>query len=152
MHAEHADRPQPPRTRVGMLVRDPRWILVVYSVVLAAIAFWPTPVDSGAGGFLKLIEKIVPLLTYHRLEFGANILMFVPLGVLLALILPRRRYLVLPIAVTVTAVIESTQAVALDLRTPSVLDIIANTIGACAGLLVVELVEAARRGRSQPPE
>ena len=69
-------------------------------------------------------------------EFGANILLFVPLGVLLTLIL-RDRALVLPIAIVLTLAIESVQGVLLDRRTPSELDMVANTAGACIGLLAV---------------
>lgn len=135
----------------AMRMLVPRWILAAYVVVLTLIAFWPVPVDSGAGGLLKAITRVFPILTYARIEFGANILMFVPLGVLLALILSRSRYLVLPIAILVTATIEGVQAIALDRRTPSVLDIVANTVGACLGLLIVALIEALRAGRSAPP-
>ena len=90
------------------------------------------------------------MLTYPRIEFSANILLFVPLGVLLMLIL-RRRYLILPIAIVVTVAIECSQALLLDKRTPSVLDIIANTAGACLGMLIVAAVECAARTREDEP-
>ena len=88
------------------------------------------------------------MLTYPRIEFSANILLFVPLGVLLMLIL-RRRYLILPIAIVVTVAIECAQGLLLDKRTPSVLDIIANTAGACIGMLIVAVVESMRRARAR---
>ena len=112
------------------------WILGAYLVALTLIAFWPSPVDAGAGPLIRLITRVVPMLTYARLEFGANILLFVPLGVLLTLIL-RDRALVLPIAIVLTLAIESVQGVLLDRRTPSELDMVANTAGACIGLLAV---------------
>lgn len=134
------------RTRVqdaggfAALRRDPRAWLAAYLLVLTAIAFWPVPVDSAAGPLLRLVTRIVPVLTYHRIEFGANVLLFVPLGLLLALILSRRRYLVVPIAVIATVMIEGGQGILLGARTASVLDVIANTAGACIGLVVAELV------------
>ena len=112
------------------------WILGAYLVALTLIAFWPSPVDAGAGPLIRLVTRVVPMLTYARLEFGANILLFVPLGVLLTLIL-RDRALVLPIAIVLTLAIESVQGVLLDRRTPSELDMVANTAGACIGLLAV---------------
>ena len=98
------------------------------------------PVDSGAGRLLRFVTRVFPMLTYVRIEFAANILLFVPLGLLLALIL-QRRYLVIPIAFLTTAAIESLQALMIDKRTPSVMDIIANLTGACIGLVIVGLVE-----------
>lgn len=121
-------------------VRSPRILLTAYVVVLTLIAVWPVPVDSGAGGFLRLVSRVIPVLTYARIEFGANILLFVPLGILLALIL-RQRYLIVPIALVATVAIESFQALLLDKRTPSVMDIIANLTGAAIGLLIVVSVE-----------
>lgn len=115
-------------------------ILGAYVFVLTLIALWPTPVDGGAGPVLRLVARVVPVLTYARIEFGANILLFVPLGVLLALIL-ERRYLIVPIAVVATVTIESIQALMIDKRTPSVLDIIANITGACLGLMIVGFIE-----------
>ncbi len=149
--------PEPPatrrRTRAGdtggrtpaSLWGDARVWLIAYIVLLAGIAFWPVPVDSGAGRLLRAITRVFPVLTYPRIEFGANILLFVPLGLLLALILARRRYLVLPIALIVTVTIEGVQGVLLGARTSSVLDVIANATGACVGLVLAEIIAAVRR-------
>lgn len=123
-----------------------RVVLSLYGLGLAMIALWPVPVDSPAGPLLRRVTHVLPALTYARIEFSSNILLFVPLGVLLMLIL-RRRYLILPIAIAVTVAIECSQALMLDQRTPSVLDIIANTAGACVGMLVVAMVES-QRGRA----
>ena len=120
-----------------------RVVLTVYGISLALIALWPVPVDSGAGGLLRRVTRVLPALTYARIEFSANILLFVPLGVLLMLIL-RRRYLILPIAIATTVAIECSQGLLLDKRTPSLLDIIANTAGACVGMLIIAAVESWR--------
>lgn len=137
-----------PPSRLRAAVQNPRTLLTAYVVVLTLIAVWPVPVDSGAGGLLRRITRIFPILTYARIEFGANILLFVPFGILLALIL-QQRYLIVPIALVSTVAIESFQALMLERRTPSVMDIIANLTGAALGLLVVAVVEwRRRRGRS----
>lgn len=148
--------PRPPRpapltrpSRLRAAVRNPRVLLAAYLFVLTLIAVWPVPVDSGAGGLLRGITRVFPIATYARIEFGANILLFVPLGILLALIL-RQRYLILPIALVSTVAIESFQALMLDKRTPSVMDIIANLTGAALGLLIVAFVQW-RRGRDRAP-
>ena len=120
-----------------------RVVLTIYAISLTLIAYWPVPVDAGAGRFLRVVTRVLPALTYPRIEFSSNILLFVPLGVLLMLIL-RRRHLILPIAIVVTVAIECAQELMLDKRTPSVLDIIANTAGACIGVLIVAVVESMR--------
>src|SRR4051794_40584792 len=112
-----------------------RWLLVLYVVAVAVVAIWPTPVDADAGPLLEQIIRAFPWLDYDRIEFAANILLFLPFGVLLALIM-KRRYLILPIAIMATVTIESTQAIFLDDRTASLTDVIANVTGACIGLLL----------------
>lgn len=144
MHDVPAPPPLPDRsTRVGR--RAAAW-LAGYGVVLAAIAFWPTPVDAGARPLLRAVHSLVPVLTYARIEFAANVALFVPVGLLLTLVLHRRRWLVLPVAFLMTVTIESVQAIALAARTPSVLDIVANTAGACVGMVCAALAEAVSRG------
>jgi VanZ family protein len=154
VHAATGTMPVPARTALARRVRaalaDPRVLLGLYVFVLTLIALWPTPVDGGARPFLRLIGRTVPVLTYARIEFGANILLLVPLGILLALIL-RRRHLIAPIALVTTVTIESIQALMVDMRTPSVMDIIANLTGACVGLLIVAFVEWRRAWRGGPP-
>lgn len=125
--------------------RRPVAILAGYIAVLAAIVLWPSPVDQGATGLIARIAAVVPALTHARIEFAANIVLFVPLGALLARILPRHQHLVIPAAFVVTVAVESIQAVLLAARTPSILDIVANTAGACVGLLAVAGVDARRR-------
>lgn len=139
----------PARTAWGARARNPRFWLWAYGVALAIVAFWPVPVDSGAGPFLRAVTRAIPVLTYARIEFGANILMFIPLGLLLSLILRRERWRVLPIAFLTTVTIETGQAIALAARTPSVLDIIANTAGACAGMVLAAFIEALDRSSTR---
>ena len=120
------------------------WFLA-YAVALALIAFWPQHVDKGAGPFLQALMHLLPIVTPHRVEFGANIVLFVPLGALLAILVPRRRHLIMPVGFLVSLTIESIQGVLLDGRTASIYDIIANTAGACIGLLLIEFIESVLR-------
>lgn len=134
-----ATTPAPP-SRGALLSRPSSW-LWIYGTALALIAFWPEHVDKHFSPLLVRIIDIVPLLTYERLEFGANIVMFIPLGALLATLLRRRSQLALPIAFLCSVVIEGTQALLLDQRTPSIYDIIANTAGACIGIVLVAIAQ-----------
>lgn len=137
------------RRRAAPSIRIARLVLVLYALTLALIAFWPTPVDSGAGPFLRAITRTVPWLTYDRVEFSANVMLFVPFGVLLALVLALRRVLVMPIALAVTVIIESAQALLLENRTPALSDMVANLLGAAIGLGIVVLFERLRQSRSK---
>ncbi|MGN6218406.1 MAG: VanZ family protein [Microbacterium sp.] len=121
-------------------------LLAVYGVVLALIAFWPVPVDRGATGMLRGLARFVPVLTYDRVEFGANVLLFVPLGVLLAVAMPRRRVFLVPFALLLSGAIEAGQAIFLDERTATFRDIVANTIGATIGLVIVLVAERVSSG------
>ncbi|WES62842.1 VanZ family protein [Microbacter sp. GSS18] len=127
--------------------RIARWALVAYAIVLVLIAWWPSPVDRGAAPLIGAVNEVVPPVTLDRVEFAANILYFVPLGALLALLLTQR-HLIVPIAVVTTVTIEAGQALLLDARVPSVLDIVANVTGACVGLLTVAIVEWWRAARA----
>lgn len=140
---------------MATVTRNLRVQLAVYGFVLALIAFWPSPVDQGAGPILHSITAAVPWLTYSVIEFSANVVLFVPLGAILSLALPSRRKWVVPIALAVTILIEVGQALLLTQRTPSVRDVIANTLGAAIGLLAVVVIERIRRGiphNSQEPQ
>ncbi|MEZ3159162.1 VanZ family protein [Microbacterium sp. BWT-B31] len=130
---------------------DARAWFTAYLVALAAVAFWPTPVDRGASGLLDAITRAVPWLTYDLIEVTANLLLFVPFGGLLALVVTPRG-LVVPIAFAATLAIETLQALLLSERTPSVRDVVANTLGATLGLLLVLLVQRLRRARARRGE
>lgn len=127
------------------LLREPRAWLGVYAVALAVIAFWPSPVDRDAGPLLAAVTRAVPWLTYDVIETSANVLLFVPFGLLLALSLPRRPWLAVPVALVVTVAIELGQAVFLAARTASLRDVIANVAGAAIGCLIAVWIAKRRR-------
>ncbi|MBZ4487810.1 VanZ family protein [Microbacterium sp. cx-55] len=114
-------------------------LLIAYLVAAALVAFWPVPVDSGATGFLHRVEQILPWATYRRIEFGANIVFFVPFGWLLSILLDRSRHLVLPIGIVTTVAIEAIQGELLSQRTASIYDVLANTTGTCVGMLLAAI-------------
>mgnify|MGYP001407061018 CR=1 FL=1 len=125
-----------------------RGLLIVYFVALALIAFWPTPIDRAAGSFLLRLGRVVPLLSYTRIEFTANVLLFVPFGVLVALLLRVHRYLAVGFGLGLSIGIECVQWIALPARTPSIYDVLANTAGAALGFLIVQLSAAIRSRRT----
>jgi len=91
------------------------------------------PITQGLGALhgLGLPEK----LNLHAAEFAANILLFVPLGLLGALLLPRRRWWVALVSLlTLSLGIEIVQAFGLSYRQPSSRDVLGNALGAAIGV------------------
>ena len=132
-----------------------RIILGAYVAVLAVVGFFPSPVDRPIDAPLSRIiqwcgQHGLGFISYARVEFGANIALFVPLGMLLALLFGPHRWWCAPVICSVaTALIELGQGVLLPQRVASIGDVIANTIGGLLGALVAVAVMAAvarRRG------
>lgn len=131
-----------------------RWIgialLSVYGVALGAL----TLTSMGRGGIIgplfRWIGRTFPAVTFEQMEVVGNVLLFVPLGLAIALLLGSQRYLVLPIALITSFAIEAAQAVFLASRVPSTADVIANTVGACCGLLLVVVIEFVCRRHQMP--
>ncbi len=138
-------RPPLPSGAIGRRRRvAPGALLGGYVAVLVAIALWPTPVDAEVASLIDALSRRLPVITRQRVEFAANVLLFVPFGLLLPSVLRGARDLVLPVALVATVTIECVQAAFLDARVPSVLDVIANLTGAAVGILVVAAVRRRR--------
>jgi VanZ like family len=142
---------------------DPPWrdavLLVTACVVVGVITFWPGPPDPDGQRALRafLIEAhrngLPRWITVETIEFGSNVLMFIPIGLFGAMALARARWLVVLAAVVASAGIEIIQATRLPERVGTPKDVISNGLGALIGYLlawvVVSIVRARgrRRGR-----
>lgn len=122
-------------------------VLVGYLVLLAAIVFWPSPVDAPVDSALSKVLLFLhrhgapQWVNYNLVEFTANIAMFVPFGVLLALILKRsHRWFAVVICFAATCFIELSQLLFLSHRVASMGDIVANTAGGIIGTGIVVLL------------
>lgn len=144
----------PPKSRVRQQLG---LILVLsYGLVVILATMWPTPLDQG---FASSINRLLAVLHrngipewfgYSKLEFSANILMFVPLGFLVSMLLPVRVWwLALILCPGLSAAIELTQALALSARFASILDVASNSIGALIGALLAVLLRAAIYDRDE---
>jgi glycopeptide antibiotics resistance protein len=110
---------------------------------------WPTPIDRG---YESTITKLLGIMHkygipswfgYHKLEFSANIIMFIPLGFLVTMLLSQRFWwLALVICPAMSIAIEVTQALFLSARFATVSDVISNSIGAVIGILMAILLRA----------
>lgn len=148
----YATAPPSSRTRVWLASLG-----LIASIVLILLAtMWPTPLDQGFEG---AIDKVLAVLHrngipqwfgYNKLEFTANIAMFVPLGFLVALLLPQRLWwLALLLCPALSVAIELVQAAILDARVSSAMDVAANSLGALVGILVAVAIRALVYERDQ---
>lgn len=123
------------------VVAAARWLFPAYLVVLALIVFLPAREAgrlTGVVGWLALqVGKLgIPVdPAYVVLEFTANILLFLPFGLLATVAYPRLRpVLVIAIGFASSVVIELVQ-LAIPSRYATVSDVIANTVGTAIGCL-----------------
>lgn len=156
MHAAEPPRASaaPRRSRARLWLASVGLMTVVAVVVLATLS--PTPLDRG---YESAIDQLLDTLHmfgvpewfgYHRLEFSANIAIFVPLGFLIALALPRPgRWLFVLIVPVASASLELTQSLFLAERLASVLDIVANTTGGYIGGILAIMLRAVVARRDQ---
>lgn len=136
-----------------------RWLLraiaLAYGVCLAGVAFWPTTVDEPVVETIYTTIKTARrhgaprLLTHALLDFIANIGLFLPVGVLIALLVGGRLLTVaLLTGPVISAIIETSQTLFLPGRYGDVSDVIANSIGATLGVMMVVLGRRLLRARS----
>jgi VanZ like family. len=131
-------------------LRGLRWLsaglLVTFLAAIAIITFTPGPPDAnGQRDLIAFLARahtqgLPQWVTFGKVEFSANVLMFVPIGLFGALALPRARWLIVPAAVAMSAVIEAVQAADLPARVGTPRDVIANGVGALIGYLVATIV------------
>jgi VanZ family protein len=145
-----------PITQVSA-ARPKVWLaLALYIGLLALIVLWPAPVDRPASGLLGDVlgtlhrHGVPPWINYGVVEAAANVLLFLPFGLLAGLLLPRhRRWLAVAAAVLLSAGIELAQSGLLPERFGTVQDVLANTAGAVLGAVISLLPgRPVRRGRA----
>lgn len=130
------------------------FLAIGYGTFLAFVVFWPSPIDKPIASQLdraiaELHERGVPaFVDYAFIEFTANVLLFVPVGILFALLLPLRYWaLALLLGPALSAGIEVAQHFILEERYSSVYDIIANSIGATLGVILAVALRAVVNAR-----
>ena len=131
-------------------------LLVFYLGVVLAATMWPTPLDAS---YESTITRLLDILHRHgvpewfgygRLEFSANVAMFVPLGFLLALTLAQRAWwAVLLLIPAFSGLIEYAQGQWLAARFASGWDVVANTLGGYVGAVLAYLVRAVVHARDR---
>ncbi|UOE44344.1 VanZ family protein [Agromyces larvae] len=132
-----------------------RALLVPYLVLLALIVFLPAREAGRVTGIVGWAAELLAGFGVPRepaavaLEFLANVALFVPFGVLLALAWPRLgAWSVIGIGAATATVIELVQ-LGIPSRVSTVSDVIANTTGTAIGLVLVLAVAAGAVHRHQ---
>ena len=146
------DKPPKSRAREGLGT-----VALVFCVGVVLLAtMWPTPLDQDYGAaidrFLAVLHRNgVPIwFGYNKLEYSANVLMFLPLGFLVCLLLPSRAWwLALVLCPMLSVGIEFTQAIALSARFATITDVFANSTGALIGILFAVVLRAAISSRDE---
>jgi len=130
-------------TRVVVLARV---LLPLYVAIVCLIVFSPSGGATQVTGWVAwVVTRIDEMRTAHEpayiaLEFFANVAMFIPFGVLVWLAFSRPRLWVVALfgfATTVT--IELVQKT-MPTRYSTVSDVVANTLGAIIGVLLVRVL------------
>jgi acetyltransferase-like isoleucine patch superfamily enzyme/VanZ family protein len=133
-------------------------LLTIYLAALGFIGFWPTPVDRPLSGFLADVfsalqeHALTAGINYGVVEGAANVLLFIPLGLVLALLLPVRRWWLAALAgLFASMAIEAVQYLLLSQRQASLRDVANNSLGALLGALAIRLARTRpRRSNPQP--
>lgn len=132
-------------------------VTLLYLGAVGYITLGPQPPVGGKNGIVMQVLRILwehPVtdwVTYNGVEFTANILMFLPIGLFFLLLFGRRRWwlaVFLPFLMTVS--IETAQ-IWIPGRVSDIRDVISNTIGAVVGVLLGLALTAprARRARAE---
>lgn len=138
---------------------------VLYLAGVALVVLWPSPVDRPEAGTIQVVfvwlhaHGLPRWLGYAQLEWTSNVAFFVPFG-LLAVLLGARPWAAVLAGVAASAAAETAQALFLPERTASLMDILANSLGALVGAAIAVLVQrrqpasapqpASRRGPTAP--
>lgn len=159
-----ATRPSSERSVSKRLIlsRAARVLLVPYLIALALIVWLPAPEASTVTGVVFEIAHEVSRLSgmtveisYAIFEFVANIVLFVPLGLLLSLSWPGAGlWTIVLLGCSTSATIELVQLL-LPSRVTALSDVIANTLGTAAGALTAGMIiglgrRERRRWRAAP--
>jgi glycopeptide antibiotics resistance protein len=135
-------------------VRLWRIVLMAMFVPLALVAFWPSPIDQPVSDDLSRILKFlhshgIPVwFSYKFVEAAANVVLFIPLGVVASLGYAEKRWWQIGIfGLIVSGCIELGQLLFLHNRFASVQDLVTNTGGAVIGALLAASVLKRLRAR-----
>lgn len=113
-----------------------RWLTVMIIVYVAAVAVSVLGPNPG-----RLFARTGGVEGFGS-DDVANIVMFVPYGLLFPSAWPRLRRWTIPLGLALSVLIELVQLVVLSWRTPSLIDVLFNSVGAALGYALWHLIRA----------
>jgi glycopeptide antibiotics resistance protein len=126
--------------------------LSIYIAVIGFITLTPRDDSQGSPVVDAVLEffhrhEVTAWITFSVLERSANVILFVPLGFLLAITLGRRPWaLAFGIGIAYSVFIESCQALLLSGRVADPIDVVMNGLGTAIGVALA----LSTRGRRVP--
>lgn len=121
-------------------------LLGAYLIGLTIVALSPENPINGVDLSRQLHALGLDWVTYTQLESFANVMLFVPLGLLIALLTPTRWWWAVVVALVVVAGgIELGQALFLPGRVPTIDDVLANGTGGLIGVMVAAVIRGVAR-------
>ncbi len=135
--------------------RRPRWViwcLGAYALAAAVVLLSPISPSAVIDALMAWIHENPALLFVRQgwVEFGANIVLFIPVGLLVALLF-RRLWVGIACAVAISVMVELVQ-ILLPARMATPRDVLANGLGALIGGLIAFGIERAVRRRQARAE
>lgn len=127
--------------------------VIVYSLLLTAVALWPEPIDAGLHDEIaRWIWRINALgiegITYSDIESISNVLLFVPFGALVAMLVRRgSEWTAMIFGLVTSATVETLQWLLLPARVATLDDVVANGVGAAIGAIAVATARVMHRRR-----
>lgn len=148
---------RPPRER--RLIALAAALLAAAFIAIAAIVFSPSPPDLDgqrrlAAWLAAVHQTWMPRwVTFELVEFASNVVMFLPLGLLGAVVFARSRRAVFAACVVFSILVESVQWALLPARQADWRDVLANSLGAAIGVTLgawaLRLLDGRRHGRER---
>lgn len=139
-----------------MLHRHPILGLVTaaYLVFVGFVTLTPQPLGGGVNTWIFQALDVfgrhsaTNWITYNDLEFTANMVMFLPVGLFLLLLFGRRQWwLAILLSFALSSGIELYQGAFLPTRVADIRDVISNTSGAIVGVLLGLALTASKARR-----
>jgi VanZ family protein len=134
-----------------------RKVFAAFLGILALIGFWPSPVDEPVQGKLSaalefLHDHGIPgWFNYVFVEAAANVVLFVPVGIVATLAFPDKPWWrIAALGLVVSGCMELGQQVFLSSRVASPLDLVTNTAGGVLGIALARaLLRVLKRRQAQ---
>ncbi|WP_181158131.1 VanZ family protein [Microbacterium sp. MYb64] len=134
------------RSTSRLIVLTARIVLAPYAIAVLLLTWLPAEEAGKVTGIVATLARLVATwgvpveAAYTVFEFAANIALFVPLGVLLAVGWPRMPAMaVIAVGCAASTIIELVQ-LTMPSRYSTLSDVIANTLGTVVGLVIARAV------------